>query len=63
MGEQAQIQFRAEFFNILNRANWQGPVRSNDPINRGGDIIPTFGELTETVTTSRQIQLALKITF
>ena len=63
VSEEAQMQFRAEVFNILNRANFQGPTRANEPIDRRGNPVPTFGELTETVSTSRQIQFALKITF
>jgi len=63
VGEQAQIQFRTEVFNILNRTNFQGPTRANDAIDRRGNPVPTFGELTETVGDSRQIQIALKITF
>jgi len=63
VGEQAQIQFRAEVFNILNRVNFQGPTRANDPLDRDGNPLSTFGELTETAGASRQIQLALKISF
>jgi len=63
VGEQVQIQFRAEAFNIFNRTNFQGPTRANDTIGRNKRPVTTFGELTETVNFSRQIQLALKITF
>ena len=63
VGEAADIQFRAEFFNVFNRTNFQGPVRSRGAFTSGGGVNGTFGELTETGTTSRQIQLALKINF
>jgi hypothetical protein len=63
VGEQAQVQFRAEFFNILNHTNFQGPVRSRGTFSGSGRISRTFGELTETSTTSRQIQFALRIEF
>jgi hypothetical protein len=63
VGEQAQVQFRAEFFNILNHTNFQGPVRSRGTFAGSGRISRTFGELTETSTTSRQIQFALRIEF
>ena len=61
------LQFRAEFFNILNRANFgfpdptlfEGPaVNTDNPIRRGA-----AGRITKTVTTSRQIQFGLKILF
>jgi hypothetical protein len=63
VGEEVELQFRAEFFNILNRTNFQGPIRSRSTFSRGGSITRTFGELLETATTSRQIQFALKIVF
>ena len=63
VGETAQIQFRAEFFNLLNRANFQINFRGRDTHTRGGTINRSFGRLTQTATTSRQIQLALKISF
>jgi hypothetical protein len=62
-GERAQVQFRAEFFNILNRTNFQINFRNRDTHTRGGTINRSFGNLTQTATTSRQIQLALKISF
>ena len=62
-GETAQIQFRAEFFNIFNRTNFQINFRGRDTHTRGGTINRSFGRLTETATTSRQIQLALRISF
>ena len=63
MGEAADVQFRAEFFNIFNRTNFQGPVRSRGAFTSGGGVNGTFGELTETATTSRQIQFALRLNF
>ena len=63
------LQFRAEFFNIFNRANFGLP----DPtlFNNPGPFTPTFlatrrgraGRISQTVNTSRQIQVALKIIF
>jgi hypothetical protein len=67
-GENWGLQFRAEFFNILNRANFGKPnasVFSNGPnaTNPLGVRSGTVGRITSTVTTSRQIQFGLKLTF
>ena len=61
--EDTRIQFRAEFFNVFNRTNFQGPVRARATHSRGGTITRTFGELVQTATTARQIQFAVKILF
>jgi len=96
LGEQGSLEFRAELFNILNRANFgtpsntvfagttaltltgnnlptiNGATQSNGAI--GGPIQPpngatasnplgSVGQITTTSTTSRQIQLALKLIF
>jgi hypothetical protein len=58
ISEAFNIQFRAEFFNILNRANFAPPVDNLD--TQGG---PSFGQLTRTQSPERQIQFALKINF
>jgi hypothetical protein len=60
ISEQASLQFRAEFFNIFNRANF------TDPTSRlflGAGRPTTSGRITKTSTTSRQIQFALRIVF
>jgi len=61
VAEGKQIQFRAEFFNITNHPNFGQPNTSifSSPTSRNA----TAGQITETVTTARQIQLALKLTF
>ena len=63
--EQVRLQFRAEFFNLLNHANFALPnpnVFLQAP-NGGGTVNPTFGKITLTTTSSRQIQFALKLSF
>jgi outer membrane receptor protein involved in Fe transport len=63
--EQVRLQFRAEFFNLFNHANFALPNASAfvQTANGGGAPNPTFGKITATTTASRQIQFALKILF
>jgi hypothetical protein len=60
VSEKIKVQFRAEFFNVLNRANYDTP---NPIVFSGGAISSTAGLITATATTSRQIQFGLKLLF
>ena len=62
LGETATLQFRSEFFNILNRANFSSPNRTRTAFTRGSPS-GSFGQILDTTSTSRQIQFALKIVF
>jgi hypothetical protein len=55
------IQFRAEFFNVLNHPNFSPPVVNNDLFAANGAAVTTAGLITTTSTSSRQLQFALKI--
>jgi Carboxypeptidase regulatory-like domain/TonB-dependent Receptor Plug Domain len=57
------VQFRAEAFNLFNRANFQVPglVTGTDIFDSTGASNPAAGQLTSTTTTSRQIQFGLKL--
>ena len=61
--EKLNLQFRAEFFNLLNRANFQVPplVAGTDIFDSTGAPNPNAGLLTSTTTSSRQIQLGTKL--
>jgi TonB-dependent receptor-like protein len=63
--EKARLQFRGEFFNLFNHANFALPNASAfvQTANGGGAPNPTFGRITATTTASRQIQFALKLLF
>ncbi len=54
-------QFRAEFFNVLNRANFAPPLDNRNIFDSGGQPIANAGLITATQTPSRQIQFALKM--
>ncbi|HEY3822929.1 MAG TPA: carboxypeptidase regulatory-like domain-containing protein, partial [Bryobacteraceae bacterium] len=56
--ERTRLQFRAEFFNILNHANFNTP---NAVVFTPTGVSPTAGIITSTSTTSRQIQFGLKL--
>ena len=59
--EGADLQFKAEVFNLFNRANFGIPRMQ--VFGGGGAEDPTSGVITKSTTTSRQIQFALKIVF
>jgi len=56
--ERLNLQFRAEFFNVLNRANFNTP---NAVVFTPSGVSPTAGVITSTSTTSRQVQFGLKL--
>jgi hypothetical protein len=56
--EKLNLQFRAELFNLLNRANFNTP---NAVTFTPAGVSPTAGVITSTSTTSRQVQFGLKL--
>ena len=69
LGENGSVQFRAEIFNIVNRPNFSipsGTSFSGSTTDAGPySELPsaTAGQISSTLTTSRQIQFALKLIF
>ncbi|MGH9325346.1 MAG: hypothetical protein ACRD2B_01450, partial [Terriglobia bacterium] len=64
LGEAGNLQFRAEFFNILNRADFAPPgSRAFEIFNKRGTINAGAGEITSTASAQREIQFALKLMF
>ena len=73
LGEQGNVQFRAEIFNIINHPNFALPVAtvwsSGTPGTAAAGPLTTAtafataGQISSTVGTSRQVQFALKVIF
>ena len=60
--ERLALQFRAEIFNLLNRANFNTPnLITFTSSSTGTKVSGTAGAITSTSTTSRQIQFGLKL--
>jgi Carboxypeptidase regulatory-like domain/TonB-dependent Receptor Plug Domain len=63
ISEDFNVQFRAEFFNILNHANFGVPTpgdTNTDIFDATGAQNPIAGSLVRTTTSQREIQFALK---
>jgi len=61
--ERGKLQFRAEFFNVLNHTNFAPPLDNNTLFNPDGSAVGSAGGIDATQTTSRQIQFGLKLMF
>lgn len=60
--ERVALQFRAEIFNLLNRANFNTPsLITFTSSTSGTKTSGTAGAITSTSTTSRQVQFGLKL--
>jgi Carboxypeptidase regulatory-like domain len=56
--ERLRLQFRAELFNVLNRANFNAP---NAITFTPAGVSPTAGVITSTSTPARQVQFGVKV--
>ena len=61
ISETFNVQFRAEFFNVLNHPNFQPPFDSNVIFNANGGVNLAAGKINFTATDNRQIQFGLKL--
>jgi hypothetical protein len=64
ISESFNVQFRAEFFNILNHANFNVPYLADfytNMLNGDGQVNDTAGKLTQIETDPREIQFAIKL--
>jgi len=65
ISERFNIQFRAEIFNVLNHPNFAPPVTPDnvDIFDGTGSSTGVAGLITNTTTTAREIQFAVKVIF
>ncbi|HWP83625.1 MAG TPA: TonB-dependent receptor, partial [Terriglobia bacterium] len=65
LGGEKRLQFRAEMFNVPNHPTLSGPPTGSQFIFTGsnGNSNSRIGQITRTVTTSRQLQFALRLSF
>lgn len=61
LSENFNVQFRAELFNLFNRANFAVPSGNTDVFNGNGVRSATMGRLTDLSTSAREIQFAIKM--
>jgi hypothetical protein len=62
--ERVKLQFRAEGFNVSNRANYSNPSTGAQSVfSNATTVSPTAGIIQSTATTSRQLQFGLKLMF
>jgi len=64
ISEGRELQFRSEFFNVMNHVNLAPPLAATRQIfDNNGLLAGSYGQITKTTTPSRQIQFGLKYIF
>jgi hypothetical protein len=61
LGGSAHLQFRAEVFNLANRANFAAPLANNKLFDAKGAPVSFAGQITALSTSPRQLQFGLKL--
>jgi outer membrane receptor protein involved in Fe transport len=61
ISENFNVQFRAEFFNLFNRSNFNAPIDNSTIFNQDGSPVGGAGLIDSTSTTAREIQFGIKV--
>jgi hypothetical protein len=61
ISEAFNLQFRAEFFNVLNHPNFLPPLDNNTIFNADGSAVSSAGAIDATSTDPRQIQFGVRV--
>ena len=61
ISDRFNVQFRVEFFNLLNHPNFAPPLSHQVIYGEKGDVVPGGGLIDTTQTPPRQVQVGLKL--
>lgn len=61
--EKKTLEFRGDFFNVLNHADFKPPVDNSVLFNSDGTLASNAGQLDATSEDAREIQLSVQLTF
>lgn len=63
ISESFNVQFRAEFFNLFNRPNFQSPLDNSTLFAQDGTPVAGAGQIDTLAIPNREIQFAIKVIF
>jgi hypothetical protein len=63
LGSRGNVELRAEVFNLFNRTNFGPPSLVAFSGTEGEGVLASFGQIRTTITSARQMQLGVRISF
>ena len=61
ISENADVQFRSEFFNVFNHSNFSSPIDNSNIFDTTGAPVGGAGLIDQTSTSNRETQFSLKV--